>query len=552
MLTLAMLLGALGPLGFSPPRGAVSVATRGARYKARATALQGCAAEPGARTRFAPSPTGSLHVGGARTALFSWLWARQNGGAFIIRVEDTDTARSTRESEEEVLRDLAWLGLGHDEGPTAGGPDGPYRQSERMQTGLYQELAQQLVESGAAYPCFSTQAELDAKREAAEAAGTNPQYDGAWRDADPAEVARRLAAGEPHTVRFKVPPGKKVKIDDAVRGDVEWDVEATVGDFILLRSGGMPVYNFCVAVDDAKMRVTTVIRADEHLTNTVRQVLILEALGFAIPRFAHLSLVLGEDRSKLSKRHGATSVTQFRTQGYLPQAMLNYLCLLGWNDSTDKEIYSVDELVEVFSLDRVTKSPAVFDIKKLNWINGQHLRALPEEERAAIVGAHLVEAGVAKEALSPFASLAAAMVAEKIELVNDASPLVADALAYPLAETLATDAAAELNSGVRAVGAALVAAHKAGSLPDGSSAEFDAEWKSAVKAMGKELGLKGKALFMPLRVATTGRLAGPDVGAQIKLIALAAEGAACEAVDFGTRMQMLEAALAAMPAPVEA
>jgi glutamyl-tRNA synthetase len=226
MLPLAMLLGALAPLGYSLQRGAAAVALRGlARGKGRASQLNGCAAEPGARTRFAPSPTGSLHVGGARTALYSWLWARQNQGHFIIRVEDTDTARSTRASEEEVLADLSWLGLEHDEGPTAGGPDSPYRQSERMETGLYQELAQQLVESGAAYPCFCTQEELDAKRLAAEQAGDNPKYDGTWRDAEAAEVARRMEAGEPYTVRFKVPPGKKVKIDDAVRGEVEWDVE---------------------------------------------------------------------------------------------------------------------------------------------------------------------------------------------------------------------------------------------------------------------------------------------------------------------------------------
>lgn len=305
------------------------------------------------RTRFAPSPTGSLHVGGARTALFSWLQARQTSGDFLVRVEDTDTARSTRESENSVLADLEWLGLTWDEGPVVGGDKGPYRQSERMESGVYQELAQKLLESGDAYPCFCTAAELDAKRLEAEAKGENPQYDGTWRDADPAEVAKRMEAGEPYTVRFKVPRGKKVTIQDKVRGEVyasadrlppartractclgsrcgalpipllssppasshhlpalpiasqiSWDVQATVGDFILLRSGGMPVYNFCVAVDDAQMEVSDVIRAEEHLTNTVRQVLILEALGYTVPRYAHLSLVLGEDRSKLSKRHG--------------------------------------------------------------------------------------------------------------------------------------------------------------------------------------------------------------------------------------------------------
>ena len=269
MVTLLSTLG-YGVARGALPRGPAAAAVRGL---ARGRGSRMCAAagsEPGARTRFAPSPTGSLHVGGARTALYSWLWARQNGGQFLLRVEDTDTARSTRESEDEVLADLAWLGLVHDEGPTAGGPNGPYRQSERMQGGLYQELAQKLLDSGAAYRCFCTPEELDAKRAAAEAAGENPQYDGTWRDADPAEVQRRLDAGEPYTVRFRVPDGKVVGIDDAVRGRVEWDVQATVGDFILLRSGGMPVYNFCVAVDDADMKVSTVIRAEEHLTNTVR------------------------------------------------------------------------------------------------------------------------------------------------------------------------------------------------------------------------------------------------------------------------------------------
>ncbi|EOD15530.1 Glutamyl-tRNA synthetase [Emiliania huxleyi CCMP1516] len=505
MVTLLSTLG-YGVARGALPRGPAAAAVRGL---ARGRGSRMCAAagsEPGARTRFAPSPTGSLHVGGARTALYSWLWARQNGGQFLLRVEDTDTARSTRESEDEVLADLAWLGLVHDEGPTAGGPHGPYRQSERMQGGLYQELAQKLLDSGAAYRCFCTPEELDAKRAAAEAAGENPQYDGTWRDADPAEVQRRLDAGEPYTVRFRVPDGKVVGIEDAVRGRVEWDVQATVGDFILLRSGGMPVYNFCVAVDDADMKVSTVIRAEEHLTNTVRQVLILEALGFPLPRFAHLSLVLGEGPARA-----------------LPGGQL-----------------------------RAHQSRGVFDLKKLNWINGQHLRALAEEERAALVGRHLAEAGVAMAADSPFSLSASRMVAEKIELVNDASPLVRDALAYPLADSLASSGAQKLADELRRVGGALVAAHREGVLPDGASPDFEAEWKSAVKSFGKELGLKGKSLFMPLRLAVTGRMAGPDVGAQLQLLALAPDGAKCESVPLDARMAQLEAALADMPVPVEA
>jgi len=511
----------------------------------RRPAVRMDAATERSRTRFAPSPTGSLHVGGARTALFSWLKAKQDIGDFLVRVEDTDTARSTRESEESVMADLNWLGLRQDEGPEAGGPKGPYRQSERMQDGMYQELADKLLTSGHAYPCFCTAEELDAKRAAAEAAGENPKYDGTWRGADPDEVKRRMDAGEPYTVRFKVPRGKAVTINDRVRGEITWDVEATIGDFILLRSGGMPVYNFCVAVDDALMEVSTVIRAEEHLTNTVRQALILEALGYKLPQYAHLSLVLGEDRSKLSKRHGATSVDQFRKEGFLPQAMVNYLCLLGWNDSTDQEIYTVDELIEKFSLERVTKSPAVFDIKKLRWINGQHLRALPEEERCKLIGEHLKETGVAKDAESDFVEAASLMVAEKVELVNDAGALVRAALTYPLSE--GGDALLE-EDGLVEVGQALIKAFNAGDLPTPGSDEFEAKWKSAVKGIGKELGRKGKGLFMPLRIATTGRKMGPDVPAQLQVAELADGNSDCEVVSFKERMRILEEAIGKAPA----
>jgi len=496
-------------------------------------------------------------VGGARTALFSWLQARQSEGDFVIRVEDTDTARSTRESEESVLADLRWLGLTWDEGPVVGGDKGPYRQSERMQSGVYQELAQRLMETGTAYPCFCTAEELEKKRLEAEAKGENPQYDGTWRDADPEEVKRRMDAGEPYTVRFKVPRGKVVKIQDGVRGEVSWDVAATVGDFILLRSGGMPVYNFCVAVDDAQMEVSDVIRAEEHLTNTVRQVLILEALGYQVPRYAHLSLVLGEDRSKLSKRHGATSVNQFRLEGYLPEAMINYLCLLGWNDSTDQEIYTVEELIKAFSLNRVTKSPAVFDMKKLRWINGQHLRALPVERLEGLIQEQLSSSGLlAVEAdagkMDAFVSAAAIMVKEKVELVNDAEPLVREALLYPLDETLETDAAAPFTEGFAAVANAVVKAHEAGELPAIDADDFETSWKAWVKALGKDLGRKGKDLFMPLRMVMTGRMAGPDLPAQLKLLGLAAGSVQVDMVPFADRMATLAAKAATIevaPAP---
>lgn len=281
-----------------------------------------------------------------------------------------------------------------DEGPTSGGKCGPYRQSERSE--LYKAVAQSLLDSGKAYPCFSTNEELEAVKEAQIAAGESPRYDGKWRDADPDLVAEKIAAGDPYTVRFKVPKNSRVVIDDVVRGTIAWDAEATVGDFILLRSSGVPVYNFCVAVDDATMGITTVVRAEEHLTNTLRQGLILDAVGAPRPRYAHCSLILGEDQQKLSKRHGATSCNQFKEDGFLPDAMVNYLSLLGWNDGTDREIFTREELVNSFDMSRVNPSGAVFDIQKLKWINSNHLKMIPIEDVAPLVKDQLFKCKVLK------------------------------------------------------------------------------------------------------------------------------------------------------------
>ena len=346
------------------------------------------------RLRFAPSPTGSLHVGGARTALYNWLLAKKgqmdfpgSESGFVLRVEDTDLARSTKESEKSVLDDLRWLGMLWDEGPQGDIVDcsgyGPYRQSERGN--IYVQAAEKLLQEGKAYRCFCTNEELEAMKEEQEAAGIPPRYDGRWRDASEEDINAALDAGKEYTIRFKVPEGSRVVIDDAVRGTVAWDAEATVGDFILLRSNGVPVYNFCVAVDDALMGISTVVRAEEHLTNTVRQGLVLDSLGAPRPRYAHCSLILGEDKQKLSKRHGATSCNQFRLDGFLPDAMINYLALLGWNDGTDNEIFTRDELIDAFELERVVKSPSVFDMEKLKWVNQQHLKMLSLEQVVDLV-----------------------------------------------------------------------------------------------------------------------------------------------------------------------
>lgn len=485
------------------------------------------------RMRFAPSPTGSLHVGGARTALYNWLAARQaDQGKFLIRIEDTDTARSTRESEDSMLADLEWLGLDWDEGPRVGGPAIDYRQSERSD--IYEVAAKSLLDSGHAYRCFCTEEELEAKRRAAQDAGTQVAYDGTWRDADPEEVKRKMDAGEPYTVRFKAPPGAVVGIDDKIRGRIEWDVGATIGDFIIVRSTGVPVYNFVVAVDDALMGVSTVVRAEEHLTNTVRQLLVLEALGFPAPEYAHASLILGSDRSKLSKRHGATSCGQFRERGYLPDAMINYLALLGWNDGTDQEIYSREELVKAFDLNRVVPSPAMFDDAKLRWINGQHLRSMDVDELASLVEEHLGAYEIVSDSSSfskDFLRAATVMAQPKAELVVDIASIVAEALAYPLmANAKGEDkkVAAVLEDDFAGFAQALCDSYDNNEAPSfcydeegaGSPDKALGEW---LKELGEATDRKKKRLFMPARLALTGRVAGPDVELQLKMLHAAAD-----------------------------
>ena len=319
------------------------------------------------RVRFAPSPTGHLHVGGARTAIFNWLFARHHNGRFIVRVEDTDVARSTRQSEQMVLDDLRWLGMPWDEGPDIGGPDAPYRQSERV--GHYSKVALELLSRGVAYRCYCTEEELEEKRKQAEKENRPPHYDlKCWYN-------RREDNDSPFAIRFHVPEDGDVTINDLIRGEVTWKHES-LGDFILVRSDGLPTYNFSVVVDDHEMEITHVIRAEEHLTNTHRQVLIYRALGWTVPEFAHVSLILGQDRTKLSKRHGATSVLAYADEGFLPEAMFNYLTLLGWSTPDGREIFSRQYAIEHFSLDRVNSAPAVFDQQKLEWLNGQTIHAM--------------------------------------------------------------------------------------------------------------------------------------------------------------------------------
>jgi glutamyl-tRNA synthetase len=331
------------------------------------------------RVRFAPSPTGKLHVGGARTAIFNWAFARATGGTFILRIDDTDPNRSTDENTQVILRAMHWLGLDWDEGIEVGGAFGPYKQTDRLD--IYRKAAQKLVEQGKAYPCFCTQEKLAADKKAAQQRHDPFQgYQRTCRTIDPAEAARRVAAGEPHTIRIKVPEDRgDVVIEDAVHGEVIFNARE-LDDFIIVRSDGTPTYNFTTVVDDAMMGITHVIRGDDHLSNTPRQIIVYEALGVPIPIFAHISMILGPDGKKLSKRHGATSVEEYRDAGYLPDALVNYLALLGWAPDGQTTIITREELCREFSLDHVSKNPATFDYKKLDWIQQQYLQAMSDSD----------------------------------------------------------------------------------------------------------------------------------------------------------------------------
>jgi glutamyl-tRNA synthetase len=347
------------------------------------------------RVRYAPSPTGRLHVGGVRTALFNWLFARKNGGTFVLRIEDTDLERSTEESVEQLGRSMRWIGLDWDEGPGAGGPHPPYRQTERFD--LYREAAKKLLDSGAAYYDFATPEELAGLRERARAEGRQPIYTGGeYREMDPDETRERIESGEPYTVRFKTPREGQTVVQDMIRGPVTFE-NANLEDFVLMKSSDTPTYNFAAAFDDAEMEISHVIRGDDHLSNTPRQILIHEALGNPLPAFAHVPQVLGPDKKKLSKRHGAASVEDFAERGYLPEALFNYLALLGAGYAADQEIFTPEELAERFRIDRVSGNPAILDEKKLRSVNAVYLRRKSSEELATLAAPMLVESGAATQ-----------------------------------------------------------------------------------------------------------------------------------------------------------
>jgi len=342
------------------------------------------------RVRFAPSPTGYLHIGGARTALFNWLYARRHGGSFVLRIEDTDTERSSWEMVAGIVDGLRWLGLDWDEGPDVGGPYAPYFQSQRVERA--RRLAEQLVSAGRAYFCYCTAEMLQQKRQAAEAAGGGWVYDRACCALRADEIAARETAGTPRAIRFKVPAGT-TSFTDLVHGPIAFD-NAHIEDFVVLRSDHQPTYHLSVVADDMDMTITHVVRGDDHISNTPKQVLLYEAFGVAHPQFAHVPLILGPDKKRLSKRHGATSVMEYQRLGYLPEAMVNFLALLGWSPGDDRELFTRDELIASFALEGISGGNAVFNPEKLDWFNQQHIQRLPLDELARRVEPALREAGL--------------------------------------------------------------------------------------------------------------------------------------------------------------
>ncbi len=446
------------------------------------------------RTRFAPSPTGYLHIGGARTALFSWAFSRHHGGTFILRIEDTDVARSTPEAVQAILDGMQWLGLTHDEGP--------FYQMQRMDR--YKEVIQQMLANGSAYHCYTSREELDVLRAEQEARKEKPRYDGRWRPEEGKVLPTPPAT--PSVIRFKNPKNGVVTWEDQVKGRIEF-ANIELDDLIIARADGTPTYNFCVCVDDWDMGITHVIRGDDHVNNTPRQINILQALGADIPQYAHLSMILGDDGAKLSKRHGAVSVMQYDEDGFLPEAVINYLARLGWSHG-DEEVFSRQQFVEWFDLDHITASAAQFNTEKLLWLNQHYMKLMPTAELAARIKARLAARGVDTDA-GPDLEKAVALYVDRSNTLN----VLADAVEVFYAHVTPNPELLAQHLGDEARPA----------LADFATGIANVAWEApAINALIKETvtkhGLKMPKLAMPLRVILTGQAQTPSVDALIVLI----------------------------------
>jgi glutamyl-tRNA synthetase len=449
------------------------------------------------RVRFAPSPTGELHIGGARTALFNYLVARANKGTFILRIDDTDLERSRPEYTEGLINSMRWLGLDWDEGP--------YFQSQRLEE--YNRAAARLLEEDKAYHCYCTPEELTAGREAARKAGKPYLYPGTCRDLPQEEARAYLAAGRSAVVRLRVPDRGETVVRDLIRGEVRFD-NSTLDDFIIIKSNGLPTYNFASVVDDALMQITDVIRGEEHLSNTPRQQLCIEALGYEVPRYAHVPMILAPDRSKLSKRHGATSVEEFRDRGYLPQALLNYIALLGWSPG-EKEIVSLSEMVLLFSLERVNKTAAIYDTTKLTWMNGHYLREAPLDRLAEnalpfFEAEGLFKGPVAGEELNYFKKVVDT-VRDRVKTLSE----LAEASTYFYRDEFSYDPKG-VEKHFRKEGSAELLRRAAGLLRNFEPFNLESI-ETAYRSLSEELGISTGRLIHPTRLAISGRTMGPGL-----------------------------------------
>ncbi|WP_090399327.1 glutamate--tRNA ligase [Natribacillus halophilus] len=467
------------------------------------------------RVRFAPSPTGHLHIGGARQALFNYLFARRHNGAFIVRIEDTDQARNVEDATDKLMQSLKWLGLDWDESIENGGPHAPYQSSERLD--IYQTYIDRLLKEKKAYYCYMTSEELEAEREAQIARGEMPKYSGRDRDLTREQQQAYEAKGIKPVVRFRVPDSEsEVVIDDVIRGQVSFETDG-IGDFVIARSDGVPTYNFAVVIDDYLMEISHVIRGEEHLSNAPRQALLYDAFAWEQPRFAHAPLILNEDRQKMSKRDETIMqfVEQYRASGYLPEALVNFLALLGWSPASEEEKFSVEELSERFSLERVSKAPAVFDQDKLAWMNNQYMKEADPDRLTALVIPHLQKAGRLRDDFTE----------EDREWIRELVEIYQEQMHY--AEEFVALTSLFFQSSIDYEGDALdvlkepqvpeVMQSFSKQLDGVETFEVDGI-KQAIKATQKETGHKGKRLFMPIRAAVTGQTHGPELPKAIKLL----------------------------------
>lgn len=463
------------------------------------------------RVRFAPSPTGWLHVGGARTALYNYLFAKKNGGQFVLRIEDTDRSRSTEEAIQAIISDLKWLGLEWDEGPEIGGPFGPYRQTERQS--FYEQAVQKLLDSGHAYYCFCKPEELEKMREEAFRNKKSFRYPRICRNIGYEEALRRIESGEKAAVRFKTPTEGILKINDIVRGEVVFDL-SQLDDFVIARSDGTPTYNLAVVVDDALMKITHVIRGDDHLSNTPKQILIYRALGYPVPEFAHLSMILGPDKKPLSKRHGSTAIFEFKNKGYLSEALVNYLALLGWSYDDKTTFFTPLELIEKFDLSRVSSNPAVFDYQKLEWLNGVWIRELDGKELLNRLKPFI------REAYGPFDESDENLI-KLIEITRERIKTLKDFVDWTYFyfvkdEKFEVDASDKEKVLHDEKGAEIL--RMALRSLKGLEVWEKSAIESALRNLVIETGEKPKRVFQAVRVAVTGRLVSPPLFESIEIL----------------------------------